>query len=295
MTAAEKIVSYKIQRTIQKDDLPEFDAVAEITGAAMDVAEGPEGGEDYYVVTYFVDADAPKESFLKALGQADLKAGTADQGQEMGPVFDQDWEATTVNSFQPIEVGPYFIYRFDEIPPQDKVGLKIPANMAFGSGEHATTSGCLELLEQLTPNHSFTQGLDMGAGSGILAIAAAKRHNIPMLAVDIDRPSVLACEENARDNGVFNQVYCACGDGFNTPEVTKNAPYDLIFANILAQPLIEMAGAFPPVLAEKGVVILSGFLTHQEDDVRAAYAGVGLGVECGRVVRDNWVALALKA
>src|SRR5690606_28970349 len=125
--------------------------------------------------------------------------------------------------------------------PEGMISLHVPAGRAFGTGEHPTTAGCLALYEQAAAHQNFKNALDMGCGSAILAIGAAKADGVKSLAVDIDPHSVEVSEQNIADNECADLVSCMCGDGFGAPEVEEKAPYDLIFANILANPLIEMA------------------------------------------------------
>ena len=184
-----------------------------------------------------------------------------------------DYVAATKANFPPLVVGPYFVARNGEPVPAGKIGLAIAPNRAFGSGEHATTEGCLLAYEHLLEQGaSFKNGLDFGAGSGILAIAAAKRRGTPVVAVDNDAPSVDICAENAALNAVSTLVPCELGD------IPQGGPYDLVFANILLHPLLELAPELVGVLAKSGgaALILSGFTTDQAPLIAERYHALGL-------------------
>ncbi|MBI1363434.1 MAG: methyltransferase domain-containing protein [Proteobacteria bacterium] len=270
--------------------LPLYEQAVENLGGALDVAEGSKPG--YWKLSAFFDAADDKAHIIAGLAVV-AKITGQNMDVTLSDVPHVDWQAKALADFPPFAIGRFFVHGYDVAVPAGLVGLKVPAAMAFGSGEHATTEGCLRLYETLTAERTFKNGLDMGAGSGILALAAAKVQKTPFLAVDIDEPSVRICDENMHDNGVAKTVTSVCGDGFDAPEVATRAPYDLIFANILKNPLIAMAEDLVAVLAGGGVCILSGFTDDQEADVTATYTALGLTVQHAERLR-GWVALALK-
>jgi len=185
-----------------------------------------------------------------------------------------DYVAKTKELFPPLAIGPYFIARNEEPTPPGLIGLSIAPNRAFGSGEHATTTGCLLGYEWLlAQGHTYATGLDFGAGSGVLAIAAAKRQGTPMLALDNDAPSVAICAENAALNGVGTLLKSAWAE---TPPSAPTFP--LIFANILLHPLLELAEPLVASLAHApgAALILSGFTTEQGAELAARYTALGL-------------------
>lgn len=196
-----------------------------------------------------------------------------------------NWLEKAYHDFAPFSIGPFFIYgsHYKEGIPQDQIGLLVDAATAFGSGEHETTKGCMQAMLDLKGKGICPWNiLDMGTGSGILALAAWKLWKAPILAVDNDPESVRVTDRHAQMNGVALNKTClltACGDGFNTPEVDQQKPYELILANILAGPVIEMAPDLCKVLDENGYCILSGMLTQQADLVTAAYEGEGLSLK----------------
>lgn len=287
----EKIVGWQYQRDIPASKVEAFEQVIESVADALDVSEVPED-ETLRRMTVFFPGTSDRSQLISSLTLAEEVAGVAVQGQPVfvQPVYDEDWQEKMHHSFPPIVESGFFIHGFDEQVPEDKIGLQIPAGMAFGTGEHATTAMCLGLYEDLTVKNTFRNGLDMGAGSGILAIAAAKVQQTPFLCVDIDDPSTRACVENAVNNGVSEQIAAITGEGFSATGVKKRAPYDLIFANILKNPLISMAGDVAEHTAGGGFIILSGFTANQRMDVQKAYEAQGFKLH-GERTRDEWCAL----
>jgi ribosomal protein L11 methyltransferase len=204
-----------------------------------------------------------------------------------------NWLEHSYRQFPPFTIGPFYIHgSHSPAPgPEGAIPLQIDAATAFGSGEHGTTSGCMLLMEELKQTgFQPRRCLDMGCGSGILAIAAHRLWDCPVLAVDIDPESVRVTENHCRINGTGNAVTAIAGDGFAAPAVGENGSYDLIVANILPQPLKDMAPALARSLAPAGRVILSGILTHQADGVVEIYARQGLAT-LRRLDRGEWTAL----
>lgn len=198
------------------------------------------------------------------------------------PVPDIDWLEHSYQQFPPFSVGPFFIYgsHYDGDVPRAQMGLQIDAATAFGSGEHGTTKGCLQaMLELKSQGVCPWNVLDMGTGSGILAIAAWKLWKTPVLAVDNDEESVRVTERHRESNKVPDgaaNLTSAHGDGFASDITQKKKPYELVIANILAGPLKEMAGDLKPVVDDNGYVILSGILTEQAQSVIDVYEAVDL-------------------
>lgn len=289
----DNIVSWKYQRRLPRAKTDAFELALEHMEPAIDVGE-VKGDESLWEFTAFFNADMPRQDLVSAIELAEKVADIADSAQPVAlqPVQNEDWHSKVVHSFPPIIESGFFIYGFEEQVPEDKVGLHVPAGMAFGTGEHATTALCLRLYEAQAVKHQFKNALDMGAGSGILAMAAAKVQKTPVLAVEIDPPSAEVCHENAENNNVADLVTSICGDGFNAPGVQARAPFDLIFANILRNPLLEMAEGLVNVLDKGGIAILSGFTEDQRGDIRAAYTKLGL-TEVDTLERDQWTALCM--
>jgi ribosomal protein L11 methyltransferase len=209
---------------------------------------------------------------------------------------DQDWLAACYAGFPPLKIGRFFIHG-SHIPPPPKGGLcavKIDAAIAFGSGEHASTAGCLQLLSQLAKRRRPLKILDMGCGSGILAIAAAKlfpTKRARIVGIDIDSASVAVAQQNSRLNQVARQMVVRQGVGYRSAPL-RGQRYDLIFANILARPLTRMAPALARHLAPGGAVILAGLLNNQAQWVMRAHHLQRLWLE-QHILQEGWSCLLL--
>lgn len=207
---------------------------------------------------------------------------------------DADWLAMSLSGLPPVEAGRFFVYGAHDQGkvPADVVAIKIDAGAAFGTGHHGTTVGCLEALETvLTTSGAPVKVLDVGTGTGVLGIAANLTGTPIVVGTDIDSPSVRIAGENAEINGA-EAVFVEDGD-LTHPAVTGPAPYDLVFANILARPLIELAPAITRLMTADGRAILSGLLRTQEVEVLEAYEALGFGVE-QTIHHDAWSALLLR-
>ncbi len=211
-------------------------------------------------------------------------------------VEDRDWLAQVRRELTPVEAGRFILYggHDEDRIPVNRIGLRIEAAMAFGTGHHGTTRGCLLLLERLV-----RQGLvplrvaDIGCGTGVLAMAAARAWRVPCLATDIDPVAVWTAAENVRVNRLEPWIATARAAGFRNPLVRARAPYGLIFANILAAPLKRMAPEMAAHLAPGGLAILSGLLRSQARGVEAVYSGHGFRRE-DRVELGEWASLLLR-
>jgi len=204
---------------------------------------------------------------------------------------EKDWLKHVHDNFPPVTIGRFYVHGsyYTGPVPQGLMALKIDAATAFGSGEHETTRSCMIAFEQLVKQHKFTEALDMGCGSGILAIAMAKIWpGIKLTAIDIDPESVTVSNRHAEMNGVTLQA--AAGDGYKTPLAIGNAPYGLVAANILAGPLIAMAGDLHKALKPGGFAVLSGLLGRQQEEVTGAHLRAGLKLS-GVIEDGDWRAL----
>lgn len=206
---------------------------------------------------------------------------------------DADWLAMALSGLPPVRAGRFFIYGAHDrgLAPVNAVNLRIEAGAAFGTGHHGTTVGCLLAYDALLKVRRFARVLDVGAGTGVLAIAAAKTGSPVAVGTDIDRPSVRIARENARLNQAQARFVHASGLGHRL--VRQHAPYDLVFANILAAPLVMLAQDIKGALAPGGTAILSGLLRIQARRVLAAYRSRGF-VLVRRINRDAWTTLVIR-
>jgi len=206
---------------------------------------------------------------------------------------DADWLAMSLSGLPPVRAGRFFVYGAHDQGriPVNAVGLRIEAGAAFGTGHHGTTVGCLLAWNDLIKARRFDKVLDVGAGTGVLAIAAARTGARLARGTDIDAPSVRIARENAALNGARAEFVHASGLGHQ--RVRSAAPYDLVFANILAPPLVALAQDIRGALRPGGVAILSGLLRTQERRVLAAYRSRGFRL-LRRIHRDAWATLVLE-
>jgi ribosomal protein L11 methyltransferase len=211
-------------------------------------------------------------------------------------VPDIDWVAHVKRELPPVEAGRFFVYgshNADDLP-DDKIGLLIEAAMAFGTGHHGTTLGCLRALDALaTDGFVGTNVADIGCGTAVLGMAAAKIWPNPVVASDIDEVAVTVAETNVAANDMQGRVTCLEAAGFGHPDLLAKAPYDLVFANILKGPLVALAPDMAINVTEGGYAILSGILNEQADDVIAVYVENGFNL----IKRDeivDWTTLTLR-
>jgi ribosomal protein L11 methyltransferase len=207
----------------------------------------------------------------------------------------EGWLARTYESFPEQPVGRHFVVRGSHLAGPGMPGritLTVDAGVAFGSGEHGSTRGCLRALERVAYRRP-RRILDIGTGSGILAMAAAKLLHRPVLATDIEPWSVRVAARNAAENGVGALVSARLADGWRHPVVSAGAPYDLVFANILARPLCAMARHLAARLAPGGTAILAGLLNSQANLVLSAHRRLGMRLDFS-IREGNWTTLALR-
>jgi ribosomal protein L11 methyltransferase len=269
------------------------DALTEIffDGEAAIVAfERPDGRWD--VAMHF--ADTPDQTLVR-----ELVGNAAGREVARGIAFDtieaKDWVKASLEDLVPVPAGRFVVHgQHDRTRvPANKLGIEIEAARAFGTGHHGTTRGCLLLLDHVLKARRPHRVLDLGTGTGVLAIAASKALHKPVLASDIDAPSVKVARENARLNETGNLVQVIRATGFSAPQFAAHGPFDLVLANILANPLRQLAGPVVRHLAPSAYVILSGLLTHQAGGVIAAYRARGL-VPVKQLRIEGWSSLLLR-
>ena len=210
-------------------------------------------------------------------------------------VPDQDWVAKVRRELPPVEAGRFFVYGSHDAEhlPSDRIGLLIEAAMAFGTGHHGTTLGCLRAFDRLLDqNYIFNNVLDLGCGTAILAMAAARTTSINVIASDIDSIAVEVANANIVANDLINRVTCIESIGFNALDFLNAAPFDLIFANILKGPLIDLAPEIARNLKTGGIVVLSGILIEQSAEILGIYEAQGITL-LEREDIGEWVALTL--
>jgi len=232
---------------------------------------------------------------MARLALAAAAAGGELTGIEEEKLPERDWLAENQLAFPPLRVGRFFIYgsHHRDVVPAAAIGLRLDAATAFGTGEHPSTQGCLLALQSLARRRPIRHPLDIGTGTGILAIAAAKLLHRPIRASDIDAGSVAVARHNVARNRMTTLVRTGRASGYRGSNLTRRG-YDLILSNILARPLALMASDLARYLAPGGYAVLSGLLRRQEPIVVAPHRGLGLVVE-RRIVIDGWSTLILRA
>ena len=207
---------------------------------------------------------------------------------------DVDWIAKSLEGLSPVRAGRFIVHGShdrDKVKEND-LAIEIDAGQAFGTGHHGTTAGCLEVIDRVMRSRRVTNVLDLGTGSGVLAIAARKLKHAPVLATDIDPIATRVAAENVRRNGIVSGIRTITAAGFHSPAFDTYGPFDLIIANILARPLISMAPKLASHLAPGGSVILSGILASQRWKVLSAYNAQHLR-HVRTIWRNGWVTIHL--
>lgn len=239
------------------------------------VFEIEDGSDRWEVGIYFTEA--PDE-----IGLALLAAAQGANPFIISELPEVDWVAHVRRELKPVEAGRFFVYgsHDEDKVPADAEPLLIEAAMAFGTGHHGTTKGCLEALDRLlTSGFQPKRVADIGCGTAVLAMAAARVLPGTVLASDIDPVAVDVAAANVLANGLDGRVVCIEAVGFDHPMLDDAAPFDLVFANILKQPLIDLAPDMARHVAPQGRAILSGLLVTQAADVIAAYDTAGFDLE----------------
>ncbi|MDW6020756.1 50S ribosomal protein L11 methyltransferase [Mesorhizobium sp. BAC0120] len=214
---------------------------------------------------------------------------------EAEEVPDIDWVAHSLEGLKPVRAGRFFVHGSHDrsLRPSSGIAIEIEAGLAFGTGHHGTTAGCLEVIERVVRREKPRSALDLGTGSGVLAIAIAKLAQIPVLATDIDPIATRVAGENVRLNNASRLVHTVTATGFHNPAFSAAGPFDLIVANILARPLMKLAPDMARNLSVGGSLVLSGILDSQRDAVLAAYVGQRFR-HVSTLHREGWSTLHLK-
>ncbi len=242
--------------------------------------------------------------FQRAVDEASLRdlaaiagGATAAAALRFETIAAKDWVAESLVGLKPVAAGRFTVHGAHDrsVVPANRIGIEIEAALAFGTGHHGTTRGCLLALDRLCKTlhrgEATPRILDLGTGTGILAIAAARALHRRVLATDIDTAAVRAARDNARLNRAGALVEVAKANGPNAPAIRAYTPFDLVFANILLEPLRRLASPLTNLVAPVGSLVLSGLLTPQANAALAAYHAFRLE---RRIVLDGWTTLVLR-
>jgi ribosomal protein L11 methyltransferase len=276
---------WKASVALRKAEAPDAVALFELASSpqAVLISEEP-----------FTD-NATVEALYSQMPDGDLLSRLAGHAVHVALLPDTDWIKLSQEGLPPVRAGRFFVYGAHDagVVPPGVIAIRIEAGMAFGTGHHETTSLCLAAMSDLAKQRRFANVLDLGCGTGLLAIGAAKLWRRRLVASDIDPVAVEITRQNAAANGEATRVRAGIADGLAHPALSAHAPYDLIIANILAEPLTRLAPEIARALARGGVVILSGLLHWQENLVASFYRPQGLVLRETR--RDGpWSALVLE-
>ncbi|WDI30513.1 50S ribosomal protein L11 methyltransferase [Hyphococcus flavus] len=286
--------SYKLSWTGERTPLEKAgDALTELlwppAGAvslSKEDATVEDGASAWRLDAYFEDAP-DTEAVSKLVSEYGLRNGETEE------LPDVDWVAHSLEGLGVVRCGRFVLYGVhdeDKLPNEDgDISIRIDANQAFGTGHHPTTAGCLTLLDRFG-GWAPKSILDLGCGSAVLAIAAAKLWERTLIASDIDETSVSIARENAALNGVGDKIMSLTAAGFDHPEIKSSAPFDFVFANILAGPLAELAPDMAAHVAKNGRVMIAGLMSEQEDVVRSAYEREGFR-QINRLEQPTWPVL----
>jgi ribosomal protein L11 methyltransferase len=240
-------------------------------------------------------SDAVVEALYSDMPDGELLSKLAGRDVHVSLLPDQDWIKLSQEGLAPVRAGRFFVYGAHDKGrvPRGVIPIRIEAGMAFGTGHHETTALCLAAMSDLARRRRFRNVADIGCGTALLAIGAAKLWKRAVIASDIDAVAVAVARENAVANDVAPLVHAIVADGLVNPQLSARAPFDLILANILAAPLTRLAPQIAAALAPAGIAVLSGLLRWQENLVASFYRPHGL-VLCA-VRRDGpWSALLLE-
>jgi ribosomal protein L11 methyltransferase len=237
----------------------------------------------------------PDRAALESLLAETLRAASLSLPEVMiARLPDKDWLAENRKQFPPVSAGRFFVYGsfFEGRVPPGRVAVELDVGLAFGAGTHESTRGCLLALDRLARRRRFRRPLDLGCGSGILAIAMARLWRVPVETADIDPVAVAVARDNARRNRLARLVRPVVSRGLRTKRLRRAAPYDLIVANILARPLERLAPTLARAGTRAGTLVLSGILAVQTPGVIAAYRAQGRALK-GRIRLGSWETLVL--
>jgi len=274
---------WKASIALAKAEAPDMASLLELASEpqAVLIAEEPFGANAVVEALYTEEPDAAQ---LSRIAGRDIT---------VEPLPDQDWIRLSQEGLPPVRAGRFFVYGAHDAGqvPHGVIPMRIEAGLAFGTGHHETTALCLAVLSDLARRRAYANVLDLGCGTGLLAIGAAKLWKRPVLASDIDPVAIEVTDENAIGNGVGPLVRGVVADGLINPILAASAPYDLIIANILAGPLTRLMPQIVNALAPGATLVLSGLLHNQEAMILSFYQGLRF---LGRRREGPWSALVLE-
>lgn len=276
-----------------------------LAGEVLDLLSEVFGEEDFAIATTEIDEKKDiweasvymmREDEAEVRGRVEeaLSQAFPDMTVEREVIPEVDWVAKSLEGLKPVRAGRFLVHGShdrDKVRSGD-IAIEIDAGQAFGTGHHGTTAGCLEVIDHVVRSRRVRNALDLGTGSGVLAIAVRKLKNVPVLATDIDPIATRVAAENVRRNGIATGISTETAPGFHSTAFSSHGPFDLIIANILARPLIKMAPQLVNHLAPGGSVVLSGILAEQRWKVLSAYNGANLR-HVRTIWRNGWVTIHL--
>lgn len=286
MTKVAKFILSESEAVALVDAIDEDDALAALSLSRDEIGDGR-----WQVLVYLSGArDKAELTALKRQATAVLGKGAARFELETLP--DINWVAKSLEGLKPVAAGRFLVHGSHDRGRRkpNAFNIEVEAGQAFGTGHHGTTAGCLIAIDRLARSRPIRRALDIGTGSGVLAIAIAKAAKAPVVASDIDPVAVDVADENARLNGVARYIRTVTAANLAKRVFAAHGPYDLIVANILAGPLMGLAPAIGRAVAPGGAIILSGLLPGQRARIVAAYRGQNLALVDAAIL-DGWLTL----
>ncbi|MBB3772476.1 ribosomal protein L11 methyltransferase [Angulomicrobium tetraedrale] len=288
---------------VMRVDAPEGEAraIAEFLGESFDPAEVATSafeienraeGSGWAVEVYF--GEEPDEDMVRELVAIVSPAAAA--AAAFSTLDRKDWVAASLEGLAPVAVGPFIVHGSHDrgaVGP-NRIGIEIEAALAFGTGHHGTTKGCLAAIVAFGKKRRPAHTLDIGTGTGVLAMAAARLFHEPVVASDIDRVAVATARVNAQANHAAAPIHFLHAPGLSNGVFRRRGPYDLVLANILLAPLKLIARPLARLVAPGGTVVLSGLLPSHANAALAAYRAQGLYLVRRRTI-EGWVTLELTA
>lgn len=270
------------------DFLTEMLPAEETAAAAFEVDDGRTWSLEVYFAT------APNETSVRELLAAVAGRELADRA-EFAKIEQKDWVSASLEGLAPVRAGRFLVHGSHDRhrPRANDIAIEIEAALAFGTGHHGTTRGCLLHLDRILKVRRPHRVLDVGTGTGVLAIAAARALKQPVSAGDIDPISTTTARANARANRAGAYVLPVTATGVRHPDLMREAPYDLIFANILARPLMRLAPSIASVATSGATLILSGLLPRDVNGIVSTYRKQGFRLT-RRIDLEGWVSLNMK-